>query len=141
MSDSKRDPITVEVTIKAPIQKVWNMWNEPNHITKWCFASEDWHAPSAVNDLKVGGKSTTTMAAKDGSVSFDFSWVYTRINNYELLEYTLEDDRKVSVKFETTENGVRVIETFDPEEINPVEMQRQGWQGILDNFKKYVEAN
>lgn len=123
------------------MEKVWEFWNQPEHIMNWAFASDDWEAPAAENDLQVGGKFVTTMAAKDKSVSFDFSGVYTKVDNHESIEYSMDDGRKVSVKFETVPEGTKITETFDPENENPEEMQRAGWQAILDNFKKYVEAN
>ncbi len=134
-------PITVETIIDAPIEKVWKYWSDPVHITKWTFASDDWHAPYADNDLRKGGTFKTTMAAKDGSFSFDFGGEYTQVKNQELIEYTMADGRTVSVKFSTQNNGVKVTETFDPETQNPVEMQKGGWQAILDNFRKYTEKN
>lgn len=133
------NPITVQTVVNAPIAKVWEFWNEPEHIMNWAFASDDWEAPAAKNDLEVGGKFVTTMAAKDKSVSFDFSGVYTKVDNHESIEYAMDDGRKVSVKFETVPEGTKITETFDPENENPEEMQRAGWQAILDNFKKYTE--
>lgn len=140
--------ITVQTIINAPLEKVWNYWNEPEHITKWAFASDDWEAPHATNDLQVGGKFVTTMAAKDKSVSFDFGGTYTNIIPNELIEYSMSNDpteesaRKVSISFSSpSEETTKIVETFDPENENPEEMQRAGWQAILDNFKKYVENN
>ena len=133
--------ITVETLINAPIEKVWKLWSAPEHITQWCQAADDWHAPYADNDLKDGGRFRTTMAAKDGSFSFEFEGVYTKVDEHEFIAYTMADGRKVSVKFESQGNKTKVTESFDPESENSVEMQRQGWQAILDNFKKYVERN
>ena len=133
--------ITIETKINAPIEKVWEYWNEPEHITGWAFASDDWEAPAAENDLRVGGKFKTTMAAKDKSESFDFTGVYTVVNVNQLIEYDLVDGRHVKVEFTEVPGGVKVVETFDPENENPNEMQSSGWQAILDNFKKYVESN
>ncbi len=135
------NPITIQALVNAPIEKVWQFWNEPQHIMNWAFASEDWETPAAQNDLQVGGKFVTTMAAKDKSASFDFNGVYTKVDNHETIEYTMDDGRKVSVKFKIVSDGVQVTETFDPENENSEEMQRAGWQAILNNFKKYVEAN
>ena len=132
--------ITVQTTISAPIEKVWEFWNKPEHIMNWAFASDDWEAPTAQNDLQVGGKFVTTMAAKDKSASFDFSGVYTNVTEHEVIEYTMDDGRKVSVKFETAPEGVQITETFEPENENSEEMQRAGWQAILNNFKKLVEC-
>lgn len=140
MGTAEKTNITVQTTINAPIGKVWKSWNEPQHITKWCQASPDWHAPSAENDLRVGGKFKTTMAAKDGSVSFDFAGVYTAVEPNKTIAYTMDDDRKVTITFATEGNQTEVIETFEAESSNPIEMQRDGWQAILDSFKKYTEG-
>jgi uncharacterized protein YndB with AHSA1/START domain len=135
-----QSPITVQTIVNAPIEKVWECWNRPEHITGWAFASDDWEAPAAENDLRVGGKFKTRMAAKDGSSGFDFEGVYSQVKEHELIEYDMSDGRHVKVVFEETPEGVRVTETFDPEQENTEELQRSGWQAILDNFKKYVEA-
>lgn len=139
--------ITVQIIIKAPIGKVWDFWNKPEHIVRWAFASDDWEAPAAENDLRVGGRFKTTMAAKDKSSSFHFTGTYTTVKEYELIEYDIDimpkydgdTPRHVAVRFEVAPEGVRITEIFDPEKINPLEVQRSGWQTILDNFKKYVE--
>ena len=141
METATNKSITVQSTINAPVEKVWKYWSEPAHIMQWCQASDDWHAPHAENDLKTGGKFSTTMAAKDGSFSFDFGGVYDLVTEHKLIEYTMGDGRKVSVVFNANGNTTEVIETFEPESTNPEEMQRGGWQAILDNFKKYTEAN
>lgn len=133
--------ITVNSTIKASVDKVWNFWNSPEHITKWCSASPDWHTPYSENDLREGGKFKSTMAAKDGSMSFDFEGEYTLVKTNEAIEYVMGDGRKVEISFTETPNGVEVIESFDPETQNPEEMQRGGWQAILDSFKNYTESN
>lgn len=133
--------ITVERTINVPVEKVWKFWTDPVHITKWCQASDDWHAPYADNDFRQGGHFKTTMAAKDGSFSFDFSGVYTKVEEHKTIEYTMSDGRKVSVHFSPEGNATKLVETFDAENTNPLEMQRTGWQAILDNFKKYAEAS
>jgi len=133
--------ITVEATINAPVEKVWNYWTEPKHITQWCQASDDWHAPFAENDVQVNGTFKTTMAAKDGSFSFDFGGVYTNVEKNKLMEYTMGDGRKVKVIFEGEGNATKVIETFEPESQNSREMQQGGWQAILNNFKKHTETN
>jgi uncharacterized protein YndB with AHSA1/START domain len=141
METKNKTSITVETLVKAPIEKVWKYWNEPKHITQWCNASDDWHAPHAENDLKVNGKFKTTMAAKDGSMSFDFEGVYTNVQKDKVIEYTMPDGRKVKITFSVQGDFVKVVETFEAENENPVEMQRGGWQSILNNFKKYTEAN
>lgn len=133
------EKITVRATVNAPIHKVWNFWGAPEHITQWCMASDDWHAPSAENDLKTGGKFNTRMEAKDGSFGFDFGGIYDEVVDHKLIAYTMEDGRTVKITFEEKENTTEVIETFAPESENPIEMQRGGWQAILDNFKAYAE--
>ncbi len=133
--------ITIKSTVNASLDKVWNFWNAPEHITKWAFASPDWHTPKAENDLREGGKFTTTMAPKDGSMSFDFGGEYTLVKEKQAINYTMGDGRKTEITFTETPEGIEIIESFDPESQNPEEMQRAGWQAILDNFKNYVEAN
>ncbi|MBL7839697.1 MAG: SRPBCC family protein [Cyclobacteriaceae bacterium] len=141
MESMTQKAITIQTTVNAPVEKVWKYWNQPEHITKWAFASDDWHAPKAENDLRVDGTFSTTMAAKDGSFSFDFGGVYTKVENHKIIEYTIGDGRKVKVEFVPEGNQTKVVETFELESQNPEEMQRGGWQAILDNFKKYTEAN
>lgn len=133
--------ITVEAIVKAPVEKVWELWTSPEHITKWCNASDDWHTPRAENDLRAGGKFLSRMESRDGSMGFDFSGVYDDVKTNELIAYTIEDGRKVKITFNSSADETRVTETFDPESENSIEMQRGGWQAILDNFKKYTEAN
>ena len=141
METATRTSITVENTINAPVEKVWAYWSAPEHITKWNNASEDWHSPRAENDLRTGGKFSARMEAKDGSMGFDFGGTYDEVKTNEVIAYTMSDGRKVVVNFTKEGDQTKVIETFDAEETNPIEMQRGGWQAILDNFKKYVEAN
>ena len=133
--------ITVQTKVQAPLDKIWSFWTMPEHITKWNSASEDWHTPYADNDLKVGGKFKYTMASKDGTMSFDFIGTYSVIQDKRTIAYTIEDGREVIVVFEAQEDGVIIRESFDPELENPKKLQQQGWQTILDNFKKYVEAS
>ncbi len=140
MKDDKKS-ITVEVEVNAPMDKVWEYWNKPEHITNWAFASDDWQAEALENDLRVGGKFKTVMAAKDKSSSFDFMGTYTAVKENEIIEYDMDDGRHVKTEFEETPDGVKITETFDPENENSEEMQRSGWQAILDNFKKYVEKS
>lgn len=135
---TNQNTITIAAVINAPMEKVWECWTKPEHITKWAFASETWEAPSAENDLRVGGKFKTRMQAKDGSAGFDFEGMYTAVQEHKLIEYDF-GDRHAKIEFKETGDGVKVMETFDPESENPIEMQRTGWQAILDNFKKYVE--
>ena len=133
--------ITVQNTVDAPVEKVWEFWTNPKHITKWNHASEDWHSPSAENDVRVGGKFAARMEARDGSMGFDFFGIYDDVRPNELLEYTMGDGRKVTVNFSSSGNQTRVEETFEAENTHPIEFQKGGWQAILDNFKKYVESN
>jgi uncharacterized protein YndB with AHSA1/START domain len=133
--------ITIEATVNAPIEKIWKYWTEPKHIKGWAFASDDWHVPNAENDVRVDGRFTTTMAAKDGSFRFDFGGVYTRVKENKSMEYTIDDGRKVKIEFSAEGGSTRVVETFDPESENPIEMQRGGWQAILDSFKRYTESH
>lgn len=132
--------ITVQTLVNAPVEKVWNTWTKPEHITQWNNASDDWHTPYAENDLRVGGLFKATMAAKDGSFSFDFTGTYSDVKTNQLIEYTIADGRSVKIVFESKGNTTQVTETFEAEAENPVEMQRGGWQAILDNFKKYTES-
>ncbi len=132
-------PITVETVVVAPIEKVWTYWNEPEHMVIWDTGSPDWHTPHVTNDLRVGGTFDVRMEAKDGNEGFNFIGTYTDIVMHERIAYTIEDGRDVIVTFEIIGDGVRVREVFDPENINSIELQRQGWQGILDNFKAHVE--
>ena len=131
--------ITISTQIKQPLQKVWDCFTLPKHITQWNFASPDWACPSATNDLKPGGKFSWRMEAKDGSMGFDFSGTYSEIQHGKLLRYALDDGREVSEKFEESGGYVLVTETFEPEHQNDVEMQRNGWQAILNNFKTHAE--
>ncbi len=131
--------ITVANTINAPVAKVWEFWTTPKHIEKWNNASDDWHTPHAENDLRVGGKFLSRMEAKDGSFGFDFIGIYDEVEESKAIAYTLEDERKVKITFINEGNETKVIESFEAEEENSVELQQGGWQAILDNFKKYVE--
>ena len=131
--------IEVKSIIKAPISKVWEYWTSPKHIVKWNFASHDWHCPKAENNLINGGKFHYLMEAKDRSFSFDFWGTYVNVEEEKHIEILLGDGRKVSVFFEIIATETIVTEKFDPETDNPVELQKTGWQMILDNFKFYVE--
>lgn len=132
--------ITIEALVAAPIEKVWDCWTQPAHITQWNNASDDWHTPKSSNDLRIGGKFCATMAAKDGSMSFDFEGIYTDVKNHERIEYEIGDGRKVQIQFTKHGSGVHIQETFEAEGVHPIEMQREGWQAILNNFKKYTEG-
>jgi uncharacterized protein YndB with AHSA1/START domain len=133
--------ISVEAVINSSVEKVWDYWTIPNHITQWNNASEEWHTPYAENDLRVGGSFLSRMAAKNGSFSFDFGGKYDQVDLYKLIEYTLDDARKVIIHFEKIGNTTKVIEIFDAENENPIEIQKNGWQAILNNFKNYTENN
>ncbi|CAD7812897.1 hypothetical protein CHRY9390_02578 [Chryseobacterium aquaeductus] len=136
------DPITIDITILAPVEKVWEYYNEPKHIVKWNFAHESWHCPSSENDLRVGGKFNNRMEAKDGSFGFDFVGIYDEVAENELIKYHMEDGRNVEIIFEKIdENTTKVKIIFDPEKQNSAEMQRDGWYAILNFFHKYVENN
>lgn len=133
--------ITVSAKVKAPLAKVWECWTTPEHIKGWCFASDDWEVGDVSNDVRTGGHFSTIMRAKDGSASFDFNGDYAVAEEMTRLEYAIEGGRKVSVTFLEGDDGVIVTETFEIEDINPAEMQRAGWQSILDNFARYTEAH
>lgn len=139
METAKKTTITVSTTVNAPATKVWDFWTSPEHIKQWTFASDDWHAPYADNNVHVDGTFKTTMAAKDGSFSFDFGGVYTKVEHPKLMEYVLGDGREVKVTFTEEGDTTKVVETFDAESQNSIEMQQSGWQSILDSFKNYVE--
>jgi uncharacterized protein YndB with AHSA1/START domain len=141
MEMTAKQSIRVETSVKAPIEKVWKYWNEPQHIIHWCCASDDWQVTHAENDLRPDGKFKTTMAAKDGSMSFDFEGTYSYIKQYKTIEYTILDGRKVIILFSVQGNEVKVTEIFEAETENAIEVQRGGWQAIVDNFKKYTEGN
>jgi len=133
--------LTITAEISKPIQEVWNYLNNPEHITKWNFAHESWECPSAKNNLIVGGKLEVRMQAKDASFGFDFVGVYDEIKENELIKYHLEDGREVEIIFERlSDSQTKITENFHPESQNPLEMQQQGWQAVLDNFKKYAES-
>jgi len=133
------EQIEVKSIINAPISHVWDYWTLPNHIVNWNFASNDWHCPKAENNLIIGGEFHYLMEAKDGSFSFDFWGTYVNFEVEKNLEILLGDGRKVTVLFEFSDNKTIITEKFDPETVNPVELQKAGWQMILDNFKLYVE--
>lgn len=141
METSNKTKITVETTVNAAVAKVWEYWTVPAHITKWNFASDEWHSPSAESDFREGGKFSARMEAKDGSFGFDFWGIFDELKTNELIAYTLGDDRKVWITFTPSGNTTKVVETFEAEDENSVELQKSGWQAIMDNFKKYVEGN
>ena len=133
--------VTVQATIGANRKKVWNYYTKPEHITKWNFADPSWHCPNAENDLKVGGKYRARMEAKDGSFGFDFEAIYSELVDGEKFTYEMADGRQASVHFNDLNDQTEVVVTFDAETENPVEIQKGGWQAILDSFKKYTENN
>lgn len=139
MGKDNNSKITIKTTVNAPVEKVWNFWTEPKHITKWNAASDDWHTPFAENDLRAQGKFLSRMEAKDGSFGFDFIGIYDEVRLYEVISYTIPDGRKVKITFIARDNKTDIIEIFEAENTNSIELQEKGWQGILDNFKKYAE--
>jgi len=132
--------ITVQATIDADLTTVWNSYTNPEHITKWNFASEDWQCPYATNDLRVGGKYSARMEAKDGSFGFDFEAIYDEIVEKEKIVYTMTDGRQATVHFKGSDHRTEVSIVFDAETENSIELQRGGWQAILNNFKQYCES-
>jgi len=141
MKTTKKSIITVQTIINAPVEKVWNLWTDPIHIVRWNNASEDWFTPGAENDLRAGGSFLSRMEAKDGSSGFDFKGNYSKVVQDEQIEYTMDDGRKVQVLFASGENTTTVTENFEAEQHHANEIQKTGWQAILDNFKKYVESS
>jgi uncharacterized protein YndB with AHSA1/START domain len=140
MEKPQKPVITLITEVNAPVQKVWNYWNDPNHIVQWNAASDDWHTPNATVDLKVGGKFCSRMESKDGNMGFDFEGIYTEIIPFEKIAYIMPDQRKVQVVFEAQNGHTRVTESFDAESENSLELQQQGWQSILNRFKNHVES-
>jgi uncharacterized protein YndB with AHSA1/START domain len=139
MKTAQKTVITVETTVKLPADKVWKLWTEPEHIIQWNQASDDWHTPRAENDLRTGGKFDYRMEAKNGSGGFDFWGVYDEVRTNENIAYTMGDGRKASVTLRPRGSETVITETFETESENPLEVQRRGWQAILDHFKKYAE--
>lgn len=132
--------ITVKTIVKKPLADVWTMWTDPKHIVCWNFASPDWHTTKATNDLRDGGKFSSTMAAKDGSMQFDFEGKHDKVVLHKNIQSTLDDGRKMEVQFTQIGDETNIIEKFQPESENPIELQEAGWQAILTNFKQYAEA-
>ena len=141
METATKPTITIEATLNSPISKVWEYWTKPEHIVKWNQASNDWHTSRAENDLREGGKFSSRMEAKDGSFGFDFGGVYDKVKEKEYIEYTMSDGRKVKIFFNSLNDKTKIVETFEAENTNSLEMQKGGWQAILDNFKKYTETS
>ena len=140
METTSKTKIKIENTVNAPVEKVWKYWTLPEHIVKWNNASDDWHTPRATNDLRVGGRFVSRMEAKDGSMGFDFGGTYNEVKTHEKIVYTMDDSRKAEIIFTEMGNHTKVVITFEAENENPVEMQRGGWQAILDSFKKHTES-
>ncbi|MFN0216751.1 MAG: SRPBCC family protein [Saprospiraceae bacterium] len=140
MNSTDKTVLTVTATINVPIEIVWTLWNTPEHIMQWNNASEDWHTTAATNDLKVGGKFNYTMAARDGSVAFDFWGVYDEVITNQKIAYTMGDGRKAEVHFSSHGDETKVLTSFEAETENSIELQQGGWQAILNNFKSYAEA-
>jgi uncharacterized protein YndB with AHSA1/START domain len=141
METAKKTVITVATSVNAPIEKVWEYFTKPEHIIKWNNASDDWHSPKAENDLRVGGNFNYRMEAKDGSFGFDFGGTYEAVELNKYIEYTIGDGRKVKLNFTANGDTTNVKEDFEAEGTHSIDMQKGGWQAILDNFKKYTEAN
>lgn len=138
--DNSSQKIIVKTIVETPIKTVWKSWTEPQHIVNWNFASDDWHSPNSENDLKVGGSFRSRMEAKDGSIGFDFEGKYTKVEDQKAIEYVMADGREVYISFEDLGESTKVTENFHPESVNSLELQKGGWQAILDNFKKYTET-
>jgi uncharacterized protein YndB with AHSA1/START domain len=141
MQTQEKKVITVATTVNAPEEKVWEYFSKPEHIIKWCSPSDEWHTPRSENDLRIGGRFLSRMEAKDGSAGFDFGGIYDAVTQNKYIEYTIDDGRKVRVNFSAEGDTTKVSESFEAEGIHPLEMQKAGWQAILDNFKKYTEEN
>ncbi len=139
MITKEKTTITVEALIDAPVERVWELWTDPKHIVKWNNASDDWHTPGAENELHEGGRFSSRMESRDGSQGFDFSGMYNKIEFQKLIEYTLDDGRRVNISFSSKGDQTRIKEIFEAEHTNSMEMQYSGWHSILDNFKRYAE--
>jgi uncharacterized protein YndB with AHSA1/START domain len=140
MTLQEKKSINLSVMVKSPIERVWELWTEPQHIMRWNNASDDWHTSRAENDLNKGGKFSYLMEAKDGSSGFEFEGNYNVITPLKVIGYTIADGRRVNITFSEQQNGTKISESFEAEGINSIEMQREGWQAILNNFKKYAES-
>lgn len=139
METVEKTTITVEVKVNAPLEKVWELFNNPKHVVKWNAASDDWHTPTAENDFREGGRFNYRMEAKDGSFGFNFSGTYTYVEPNRTVEYTMDDNRKVKIVFEGVNSETRITETFEAEQTHSIEQQKDGWQSILNNFRSYAE--
>lgn len=139
MTTTEKNTITIQATVNAPVEQVWQFWNDPLHITQWNFAAPEWRCPWAKNDLRIGGNFSSRMEARDGSMGFDFSATYTDVKENEHIAYELGDGRQVDIYFKADGDKTHITESFDAENQNDTEMQRAGWQAILNNFKAHVE--
>ena len=139
MSSNPKSVITIKTTVKATVEKVWSLWTDTSHIIHWNNASEDWHTTKVENDLRPGGKFLYRMEAKDGSMGFDFSGLYLIVEPFKTIKYALDDERKVEISFSENAGMTDILESFEAEDMNSIELQRAGWKSILDNFKKYAE--
>ena len=137
---SNFEKITIEAVVNKNSSDIWTLWTQPEHITKWNQASDDWHSPRAENDMRVGGRFLTRMETKDGSMGFDFSGTYNEVIEHKKIRYTMDDGREVETLFNEENGKTKILTTFDAEKENPLEMQRDGWQAILNSFKRYAEA-
>lgn len=140
METTPKTVVTITATVKVSTAKAWQVWNAPEHIMNWNFASDDWHCPAAKSDLRTGGTFSATMAAKDGSMSFEFGGVYDVVEPEKHLAYTMGDGRKVDVVFESSAEGTVITESFEAESVHPVDLQKAGWQAILNNYVSYAES-
>ncbi|MBN1410558.1 MAG: SRPBCC domain-containing protein [Spirochaetales bacterium] len=141
MKTTEKTKITVRTSVQAPVRTVWKLWTSPEHIIHWNRASEDWCSPAAENDLRPGGKFKIRMEECEGKAGFDFTGVYDDVKPKQTIAYTIDDGRKVRIAFSESIAGTKITETFEAEDENPVDLQRDGWQAILDNFKRYAEAS
>lgn len=141
MKENSKPIITIDVAINAPVEKIWKNWTSPDKITGWYQASDDWHTPHAENDIKPGGKFLFRMEAKDGSFGFDFYGVYDVVKTNKYIEYTIGDGRKVKTFFNPEDKKTKVVQMFEAEDQNPVELQKNGWQAILNSFKNFTETD
>lgn len=140
MTQNQKEVITVRTTVRAPVDVVWKCWITPEDIMRWNNASPDWHTPRAENHLHDGGRFNYRMEARDGSAGFDFEGIYEKVVDHRLIVYTIADGRRVEIVFQAEEGATQVIESFEAEEVHSDELQRQGWQAILDNFRNYIET-
>lgn len=133
--------IKIKATVNAPVNEVWRFWTDPEHIKNWNHANDDWYTPAVQNDVRERGKFSWRMEAKDGSAGFDFEGTYTKVEKPELIKYVLDDGREVEISFEKSGNSTVIEETFEADKEHSLDMQKSGWQAILNNFKKYVAHN